>query len=307
MIVSATVHFTLRNLSWKARVDELLYNFGIVEVPVLGDKDVAFGYLDYSIKFPYNPKVIEHLVQSLQQYPENVVKNAFFSCDFSYSHSEIEASPLFFIQSIGNIASKYPQNKSNRKRIPFCSTCRRYYLEKGAPIKINTAILQKYDIVYSDGAIIISERLASLLETWNATGYQLTLVEHIGSSNKRVPAYEVVPINVLPPQIIPDYLREDINFQTSKCPDCNLGGYPKYPFHYDVSIRDSIQDFNLTYEWGYAPGPGTRISKKMLISKRLKQLFQENWLFKNEFFGQWIEGDYVGTNDWIFTPVILVK
>lgn len=306
MITSARIVFELKNLHLKKRIDELLATYGVTQFPIVEEKHIQDGDITYEVKIPYNAQSVYELMNTLKNFPEQIIRNPYFTCTFTYTSDEINDSPLFRILGVGNVSSRYPTNKGKHQRIPFCSTCQRYILERTTPITINTSILRRYEVVFSDGAMVISERVADLLETWKATGYRLDSVLHKGPEEKRVPAYEVIATNVLPPQSIPDYVQADPNYQSTKCPDCGLGSRPKYPIHYHASVRNHIQDFNQMHEWSYHFEIGTPVSKKILISDRLKNLFKEHGFYKKEFFEpMYGKGDQVCAQDWTFEPVIL--
>lgn len=284
---TAVMKFTVESLERKPRVDRVLKDFGISYSPP-EPFIIKGGYvvIDYDLRIPYEPAILESLMTKLSFVEDGELD---FRLVFQFTEHELTTSPLFRVPSIGNIEQRYTTNKGRYQIKPFCDTCGRAIYEKVGALKINTANVEKQNFVYVDSRLVISEKIASLFNEWELTGYQLEQVEHYGERAKKRNAYEVIPTNILPSQKIPDEIKNDPIARKLKCPACGTGGHLIFPYHYSKNVSEVIADFNYSLE--FQAVSEKRVKRNMLISRKVKELLIESGFTDEE---------------WDFEPVILI-
>ncbi len=208
--MQAVVSFLVNSRKLKKEADAVLQKFGILDIPSDPSRDEPEeGFImDYSFSVTYNPDFMERLFISLKKISVYIQPDFHFEPIFS--DEEFNSSPLFKLQSFGYEQSRYLENKGKYKQRLFCPTCKKKVDEQIEPLAINTAIVKKYDLVYVDKKIVISDKIVSLLEKWNLTGYRIEQVTHVGAEKFKTDAYQVVPTNILPPQDVPGIFRNAV-------------------------------------------------------------------------------------------------
>lgn len=293
MRIQAVVSFLVHSRKLKKEVDLVLQRYGINDIPSdppthEAEEDVM---VKYSFSVDYVPDFIEQLLSSLEIIsvpPRN--RKPTFRFHFVFSDEEYRSSPLFEVHSFGNDPKRYLENSERYEEKLFCTTCNRKIDEQVAPLVIDTAVVNKYDLVYVDKKLVVSEKIASLFEDWKLTGYRLEQVEHKGSEKNKYNAYQIIPTNILPPQEIPEVLKNDPHVLKLKCPACGTGGHLIFPYHYHESVIKQMKDFNLPHE--YIALNSKKVSRTILFSANLKKLLIES---------------KIADKNWDFIPTIVMR
>jgi len=146
---------------------------------------------------------------------------------------------------------------------------------------------------------VVSERMASLLEDWGLTGYELQPVVHVGSDKNKQPAYQLIPKHLLPPWSKEMRFLYHEGEGIVRCSACNMRARVEFPFHYDRSSLMSLKDFNYTSDWI----AGRWVHHQMLVSATFRRLVLENGIARD---ARYIDIAKTGLKDWFFRPIIVV-
>lgn len=298
MHIKAKLFFNSYDLQEKNQIDAILTSFGVVSLPtaiILPDK--VSVHVSYDLDLDYDPEKLDKLLTQLEIVKLNNTRpDSYFQVEFE--EEEIITSPLFNLISIGNNPKLYPQNRNKPKFKTYCNQCQVKYEIDNGPLEFNTSILKKYPIVSVGGHMVISEELKRIFEMWEVTGCDYKLVIDSKSSSN-ISGFQIIPTNILPKQTLPDYYVNDPLVQKIKCNKCGNVKAMIYPLHYKHSDLECFQDINYTSEYF---GAAALVIRKLLISKRLKNLLKYEGLIEAEKFNNITT---LNSNEWAFQPVIV--
>lgn len=299
MQISMRILFTAK-LRERAESDTLLSSYGVNQTQLPKGPPAQFAkeieFLDYDIMLPNNSAIFDELHDKLKALG---IKSITRSYSFSFEESDYEQSPLFNLLGTGNSPDAFLEDHGAEFELEIvCDHCKLHKKRLNSPLVIDTSgLAYRYMVIVDRQFLVISEKMAVMLEEWKMTGYDLKPVTHYGDQADRQSAYQLIPTNVLPP-----LSRETPNLEIlgmRKCPVCNLRGTVKYPLHYSSSdLHLSKQDFNVTEEYFIN---GNSLTKMPLVSSRFRQLVIQHGITPDIR-----SGEETGEMDWRFEPIATV-
>lgn len=298
MILSANISLIVYSDRDRQKVEHIIQKYSAAS----DFEDLTGGtreHYAFMIHMPYSPGLLGQVLNELNTIDDYIQDRPdFFGFRFDYTEEDYLNAPLFQIRSIGNKASLYV-NIAAPQFENFCSICRRPKFIEQQKLAINLHALKKNPILSVDHFLVVSEKLAEIMDQAGLDGYALAEVEHTGKQKPETRGYQIVPTHILPPQRVPLRYKTDpyILSQTNRCPVCGLGGHLFPPFYYHPADVNTVCDFNLTYEhFSYH-----YVYRKTLVSKRVMDLL------KTHKYIDKIAGPNapIGNRDWAIEPVLL--
>lgn len=299
MKINMKIIFTAR-LREHSEFDKLLRTYGVNHYqlpkgpPPLFAKEIEF--LDYEVAFPNNTELFNELHNKLDSLGAKNITRTF---SFAFEESDYDQSPLFNLLGTGNSPDAFLEDHGAEFELEIvCGHCKLHKKHLNSPIVIDTSGLAYRHMVFVDRQfLVISEKMAELLEEWKMTGYDLKPVTHYGDQEDHQPAYQLIPTNVLPALSKGTPNLEILGMR--KCPECNLRGTVKYPLHYNsYDLTQTKHDFNVTEEYFVN---GNTLTRMPLVSSRFRQLVIEHGITPDIR-----SGEETGEMDWRFEPIAIV-
>ncbi|WP_018750363.1 hypothetical protein [Paenibacillus sanguinis] len=270
-------------------------------------KGVRTSEISYDIPVVFRPE--DNVIAKMEEIRGRLLK--LFPIDhtgeeiiFSYDNEEYDKAPFFRLQSTGNSASaNITNNNSAMKTEIFCKACGLKRKELESHLVMDTSKLKSRYMVNIDSMFwVVSEKMAELMAEWNITGYQLKEVEHRGKPENRVPAYQLITENSLPPLSPNTKYYYFVSEPEERCDVCGIKGKVHYPYLYDQSdIENYTNDLYLVNEWA---SNGSYAYHRLLLSQRFRSLLLENKITRDV---RSLYEDNYGSKDWFMTPVFIDK
>ncbi|MFJ7950993.1 hypothetical protein ACIQZG_05615 [Lysinibacillus sp. NPDC096418] len=218
---------------------------------------------------------------------------------FAFSDKEYEEAPLFTLNSTGNSAEMFLDDRGTlfTKRT-YCGECGLIEKEQRSPLVVDTSKIKDRYLLHTSGYWVASEKMVSIMEKGNIEGYELLEVIHQGDDVGKQPAYQIFPKEVLP-SCCAD--RVKLHFATESPPcRCGLKGIINGPSLY--AKKDLVElkgDVFLAAEWSHN---GSHLYKKTIFSRKFRDLIIENNI-SQEVKGE--KDKNFGPKDWLLEPVLL--
>jgi len=266
----------------KGKSSELSYN-----VPITGEDGLDL----YSL--------VSTIINSLKnKFNVSHVGEFFF---YECNDIEYEEAPYFLIKSTGNSNKSNIDDTGNAlEYTTYCPECRLQKKTLTQNLIIDTSVLQKKHMINVGSQFwVVSERMAELMHQWNLKGYSLKEVSHKSKKNEAVPAYQLIPTNVMPPwskKMIHYYFTSE---EEESCSYCGVRGRIDYPYHYDLNQLSQI-DVDIVKSKEFTSN-GSYAYQTLLISKRFRNLLLEHKITRDVRSSF---SENYGPNDWLLFPVI---
>lgn len=295
------VEITFWTEVWKKRdISRVLEAFGIKYEPRDPDPRSPAAsdpgrYYEFIIE--YDPPTLASLERSLAAVGVPRVGHRYF---FRFTDEEYETSPLYKLGATGNTPRAFLKSDGTRYKFnTLCPACGLQCREQESPLVIDTRKMGKQYMAWVDGEfLVVSERMAALLNEWGLSGYVLRNVTHAGPEKGQQTVFQLVPTNVLPPWSRHMRFLYPAHLEQHRCPMCGLRGRLEYPYHYDRDVLTDIKDFNIASDW-------TVLSFGAVHSVLVSANFRKRVLDS----GIAVDARYTrnpGDRHWFFEPVVVV-
>ena len=218
---------------------------------------------------------------------------------FTFSDSEYEQAPLFTLNSTGNSTDMFLDDRGTLfSKSAYCDHCGLIEKEQLSPLVVDTSKFKDRYLLHASGYWVASEKLVTIMEQGNIEGYELLEVIHQGDEDKKQPAYQLIPKQVLP-ACSADRVKLYFATEGSPC-RCGLGGIINGPYLYEKNdLANLTGDVFQAAEWSHN---GKYLYKKTLFSRKFRDLIIENNI-SLEVKGE--KDANFGPKDWLFDPVLL--
>lgn len=218
---------------------------------------------------------------------------------FEFSDTEYERAPLFTLNSTGNSPEMFLEDKGTLFSLStHCKCCGLMDKEQLSPIVIDTTQMKDRHLVHVNGYWVASEELVSLMKREKLEGYELLEVIHQGPEEGKQPAYQIIPIQILP-ECSKD--RVKLYFATEQPPcSCGLNGVINGPDIYHHEDLENLKgDVFYSAECSH---DGRYLYRKTLFSKRFRETIIKYGISR-EVRGE--KDANFGPKDWLFDPVLI--
>lgn len=298
VVISFFVEYKLHN-----KIEKVFSKYGIDIVTPEKPKRVTDIY--YEVPFILDSKNRLDTISTIC----NELKTKFnIDCgemiSYKFNDDDFNYAPLFELKSTGNSAKAFLSHKKDSvKLVSLCSNCGIQAKIQQSPLVMDTSkIGDRYMVNVGTDYWIISEKMASLMNEWEITGYTLKEVLHNGK-NPAKSVFQLIPTNILPPWSAEMKHYSFVTEPEKKCSACSIRGRIDYPYHYNKSDLEEhlITDVNLMREWK----PNGNIAyQPIFFSKKFRDLLNELNItrgVRDKFAKNY------KSKDWLFEPVIIVQ
>ncbi len=270
-------------ISKKKEIDNMLRHIGINDIPADPELNLKKHppRISYDFKVDINTPEYPWLIAELEQigvrYLENYEMGVYYlyHYEFEFSTREMDEARLFEFRLMTHNfnGDKHPiYNGTQYRKEIICPVCGKANWHQLNDLHIDTSVIKKKSLIKPSGSseygsfILISDRMAKVLENEGITGYELRPVIHVGSEKKRKEVYQFTVNNILPP------FSSRMRFESRPeeyCSSCGITGRFKWPLHYDSSSLTDVKDFNLSCEY---TGNGAGYERDIVISRKARDL-----------------------------------
>ncbi|GIO35956.1 hypothetical protein J41TS12_08170 [Paenibacillus antibioticophila] len=280
--------------------------FGQYDIQVISpEKGVRTSEIRYQIPISFDPKenmkekIEEIMNRLLNLFPIDRIGEAI--C-FEYSNEDYDQAPFFTLYSTGNsVSANIIDNQSEMSTPTFCEACSLKERRLESSFLLDTSKLKNRYMINVDGMFwVVSEKMAELMSEWKITGYYLEEVVHRGKVDEKLPAYQLIINNSLPP------FSPNVNYYyfvsepEERCDVCGVRGKISYPYIYSKSdIENCSDDLYVLNEWN---SNGSYVYHPLILSQRFRKLLLEHRITRD--VRSLYESTY-GPKDWFMEPVFI--
>lgn len=291
--------------SYSKQIEIFFEDYGIQIVSP--EKGARISEIRYQIPISFNPKenmkekIEEIMNRLLHLFPINRIGEAIY---FEYSNKDYDQAPFFTLNSTGNSASANIVDNGKRSGIStdiFCERCNLKFKVVTSDLHMDTSKLKDRYMVNIDGMFwVVSEKMAELMSEWKLTGFDLKEVVHRGKPENKLPAYQLIINNSLPPLSSNAGFYYFVSEPEERCDTCGVKGRINYPYLYNKSdIENCSDDLYVLNEWD---SNGSYVYHPLILSQRFRKLLLKHRITKD--VRSLYESSY-GSKDWFMTPVFI--
>lgn len=304
MIVVNKISFFI-DYSYSKQIENFFEEYGIQIVSP--EKGIRTSEIRYQIPISFNPKenmkekIEEIMNRLLNLFPIDRIGEA---VSFEYSNEDYDKAPFFTLNSTGNSASANIVNTGRQSGIStsiYCESCNLKLEVVTSDLQMDTSKLKDRYMVNIDGMFwVVSEKMAELMSEWKLTGFDLKEVVHRGKPENKLPAYQLIINNSLPPQSSNAGFYYFVSESEERCDACGVKGKINYPYLYNKSdIENFSDDLYVLNEWN---SNGSYVYHPLILSQRFRNLLLEHRITKD--IRSLYDSGY-GPKDWFMTPVFV--